>query len=647
MVNVGWRFPPLAGGTRQGYTNNDIEGLQGKKLMDNLAREICQNSLDAHSEIAKEPVRVVFELRYIPTKSYNAFTDYKKCIKGCRDLWKDTDERLNLFLDDADKMLAREKIPVLIASDYNTKGLNGSRTRALKSAWEALTGEDGISVDKSETGAGSFGIGKNAPFACSALSMVFYNTYAESDKEKAFIGVARLASHYNEKNEETQRIGKYQKNDNENKSWTPIYSEDECEFRDLFPRDQYGTDVIIAGFNQEDNWFDNIAKAVIKNFFVAIKENRLVVELKDGDKHQLLNKERLSQAVSKYSKDKEMAKTAQLYSAFVSPDKAEKLSIISENDAEIYIKSDSTFNRTIAYFRDTGMLVELKRKNIFQHYAAVLIVRGTELSKLLRATEPPCHDKWDYKLIKRNSEKQKRQDAKKAIKKIDDTVTRLLKSQFEMVTEDSVDAFGVGEYLPDEHDNVGGASEGNDILKPIIKIGKVKTVTGNPGTITVEGYKAEGAEEPGDIQNHETNPNPVPLHQHPPKPVNPKLVVDDPQHGAAKGKGTKTVTLPNLSAQRAFPIDPSIGLYKIVIKPTETYENLYISCSALGEDGRTDPIEMESFTYNDNPINIENGQAGPIRVQANTPAIFFVKFTNKEKMVLNLHITEVSKKWNQ
>ncbi len=26
MTQVGWRFPPLSGGTRQGYTNNDIEG---------------------------------------------------------------------------------------------------------------------------------------------------------------------------------------------------------------------------------------------------------------------------------------------------------------------------------------------------------------------------------------------------------------------------------------------------------------------------------------------------------------------------------------------------------------------------------------------------------------------------------------------
>ena len=643
MTYVGWRFPPLSGGTRQGYTNNDIEGFQGEELMDNLAREICQNSLDAHGDKSREPVRVVFELKKIPKLNYNVFIDYQKCIDGCHKLWgQDTDERLTLFLADADTMLARDEIPVLVASDYHTKGLKGSRSREIKTAWEALTGEDGISADKGETGAGSFGIGKNAPFACSALSMVFYNTYAEADDEHAFVGVARLASHLNEEGKETQRIGKYQKNDDELENWTPIYAEDENTFRDLFSRSEYGTDVIIAGFNQEHDWFNNVTKAVLKNFFVAIKEERLIVELRDGSEYRILNAEQLDHAISDYSEDKDMVITSQLYKAFVSPDKKEYISIISENDAEVYIKSESSFNRTIANFRDTGMLVGQKSRRIFQHYAAILIIRGNELSKLLRDTEPPRHNRWDYKLIKRESEKEKKKKAKSAIEKIDSTLLQLLKSQFEIVTEDSVDAAGIGEYLPDDLDNMGGASEGNDILKPKIKIGKVKTIVTKPGTITVEGYKTEGGEVLGDVHNDEKNPNPIP--SHPPKPVDPDDIDHEQKEGVAKGKGTKTVTTPNLSAQRAFPINYSMGLYKIVILPTESYDNLYVSCAAMGEDGKIDILDIETFTFNNNPIKIEAGKAGPIKVSENVPATFFVRFASKEKMVLSLNITEVTKK---
>ena len=125
----------------------------------------------------------------------------------------------------------------------------------------------------------------------------------------------------------------------------------------------------------------------------------------------------------------------------------------------------------------------------------------------------------------------------------------------------------------------------------------------------------------------------------PPDPDNP-----DPHPGATTGSGVKTVNTPNLAAQRAFPVSSSQGLYKIVIKPVETYENLYVECQAVGEDGKADSLEMESFTYNGKSIRINGGIAGPIKVEADTPAIFFTKFVRKEKMKLRLRLTEVVKK---
>ena len=646
MQTINWRFPPLSGGTRQGYTNNDIEAFKGEELMDNLAREVCQNSLDAKIATNKDPVKVVFELKHVPTSEYAVFQDYTTCIDGCRRYWGESmDSKLSRFLDDAEEMLARTSIPVLVASDFNTKGLRGSRTRELDSPWEALTGADGVSANKSSTSGGSYGIGKNAPFACSALSMVFYNTYAE-DNERAFIGVARMATLLNRNNKETQRVGRYQKNDDENERWDPIFAEDADPFRDLFLRTEQGSDVIVVGFNQEGFWMDRIAKAIIKNFFVAISEKKLVVELRENAIVRRIDFSTLGQVVSDYDNDKEMVVTSQLFKAFTEPDKKEFLSIIEENDAEIYIKADSSFGRTIGHFRDTGMLIYLKSRRIFQHYAAVFVVRGEKLGALLRATEPARHNRWDYKLITGSSqeEKDKRKTARISIQKIDEDVLALLRSQFEVASADTVDAAGVGEYLPDDVDGLAGAAVGDDILKAKIKIGKVKTVESRTGTITVPAKKDEGAAQTGQVHNHEKNPNPQPPRPQPPRPVQPDVPVDDPKQGASKGKGTKTITVPNLSAQRAFPINSSMGLYKIVIKPTETYSNLYVSCSALGEDGKTDLLEMETFTYAGSPVPIRDGKAGPIKVEANVPATFFVKFSSKEKMVLNLNIMEVPKR---
>ena len=646
MTTIGWRFPPLSGGTRQGYTNNDIEVFKGNELIDNLAREICQNSLDAHIDGSDDPVRVVFELKNFPRTEYDVFSQYEECLKGCRKYWGDEmDSKLSQFVKHAEDTLKKDNIPVLIAGDYNTKGLSGSQSGKLSSSWEALTGSDGVSVKSDDNSAGSYGIGKNAPFACSSLSMVFYNTLA-GDNESAFIGVARLATLLNEDNKPTQRVGKYQKNDEENERWLPIFASDSNNFRDRFERTERGTDVIIVGFSQSANWIKNVTRAVLKNFFVAIGEGKLIVELKDANDYQIIDATSLPQLISDFAHDKhypEMIATSQLYEAFKNPDCRKEISVLEENDVEIYIKSDSGYKRTIANFRATGMLVGTYYRRIFQHYAAVVIVRGLELGELLKDTEPPRHNRWDYKQID-SSDREKRKKARDAIKTIDAAVLTFLRDQFEAVTEDTVDAAGVGEYLPDELDGLGGQSEGDDILKVKVKIGKIKTNRSEHGTTTQVAIQDEGTIQEGNVGNDDKNPNPIPPRIHPPKPIIDNPEESNPQPGAKRGKGTKTVSTPYLSGQRAFPISSSQGLYKIVIKPAEDYGNLYVECYALGEDGKTDSLDMESFTYNGKSVDIENGKAGPISVIADTPAIFFARFTRKEKMKLSLRLTEVVKK---
>lgn len=643
MTHISWRFPPLSGGTRQGYTNNDIEVFKGQELIDNLTREICQNSLDAHLETTDAPVKVVFEFRQINMAQYDVFSEYGECLKGCRNYWGDEmDAKLSRFVTGAETTLQQETIPVLIASDYHTKGLSGSHSGKLSSSWEALTGSDGISVKSDENSAGSYGIGKNAPFACSSLSMVFYNTLAE-DNESAFIGVARLATLLNSDGKPTQRVGKYQNNDEENEIWKPIFDTDTNAFRDCFTRTERGTDVIIVGFTQSKDWVKNITNAVLKNFFVAISEGRLIVELKDSTEHHMINADTLSRLFFDLSNNQEMIATTQLYKAFTTPDCKEFLEVLEPDDVEVYIKSDSSYKRTIANFRATGMLVGTYFRRIFQHYAAVVIVRGQKLGELLKDTEPPRHNRWDYKQIE-SSDKEKRTLAKRSIQEIDTFVLKLLKDQFEIVTEDTIDAAGIGEYIPDDIDGLGAHSEGEDILKVKIKIGKIITNRTQRGTATQSAVQEEGAEQEGDVRNHTHNPNPMPPKPRPPKPVTPDPDDPNPQPGATPRNGIKTVNTPNLTAQRAFPISCSQGLYKIVIKPAETYENLYVECFAVGEDSRSDILEMESFTYNGKRIKIAGGKAGPVKVEVDTTAMFFVKFVKKEKMKLSVHLTEVVKK---
>lgn len=663
-MEISWRFPPLSGGSKQGYTNNDIEVFKGEELIDNLAREICQNSLDARNYSIEEPVKVVFELKSISTKDYDVFSGYKKCLERCREFWtangNDIDAKLESFLNEAESTLAKDNVSVLVASDYNTKGLLGNHNlNNINTPWEALTGADGISVKSDDNSGGSFGIGKNAPFACSALSMVFYNTY-DINNYKAFVGVGRVATLLNDKGKPTQRIGRYQKNDDEKEEWLPIYEEDKNSFRDLFVRIEHGTDVIIVGFNETDNWQDNVAKAVIKNFFVAICEKRLVVEINDGTQIKCIDDTKIEALIEEYSKnDHHFDITRQLFSSFRNPDKIEPIEIMGEDNAvEIYVKSESSFARTIANFRSTGMLVGLGAKRMFQHYAAIMIVRGEKLGKLLRECEPPRHNRWDYKLIKGEANKVKRKDAKKALEVLYDELWRILKAQYETSAGDTTDAPGMSAYLADAEDGtLPEDSEGKDILKAKIKIGRPKPKKSAIISIDVPGREDEGKEVshnggnqgsnigptpdvipgpypgpgPGPLPGPNPGQSPDPIVQHGAKPT---------QKGVVEGNGNRTIPIKELSKRRAFPLQPNIGLYKAVILPAKNYKQLFVECIVVGEDGDKETLNINKFLYQGKPINCNGKKAGPMEVEKDKPAEFIITFENKGKMGVKLILSE-------
>ena len=50
MNELAWRFPKLDDGQEQGINDSGVATFKGSELYDNLAREICQNSLDAKAD---------------------------------------------------------------------------------------------------------------------------------------------------------------------------------------------------------------------------------------------------------------------------------------------------------------------------------------------------------------------------------------------------------------------------------------------------------------------------------------------------------------------------------------------------------------------------------------------------------------------
>jgi len=641
MANAKWDFPRLGGGQKQGYTNSGIETFKGTELLDNLAREICQNSLDAKDDDLNIPVTVEFKLTTIKKENHPFLCEYLKYLKRGKTFWHDkNDKKVMQFLERAEKIIEENEIKVLSASDYYTTGLTGSDLGTMKSSvWSALVNSDGVS-DKSDGSGGSYGIGKNAPFACSDLSLVFYNTFAK-DGKKAFEGVARAATLLDDDNKLTQAIGHYRSDDNTDDNYKPITEDIKCPMRDKFARDKHGTDIIIVGCNsfieKNSDWQDKLIQAILHHFLLAIMEKKLIVKVEN----ETINSETLPALIEKYKSSNTNAfLTSNYYETLSSPEGGVIYkTIIDENDLEIYLKSKPDYKRKIAKFRRSGMLVWEHGKRTYQNFTAVIIVRGEKLNEVLRRTEPPKHNIWDAKRIE---DKEESKQAQKYIDQIDSEILSSISNIYSEEISDSVDS-GVGEFLPDDLNNLSEKKPGTDKLKPVIKIiekPKLQKIYMNEN-IDIAGLD-EGREVPDDSTVHNSSDSKYKFPEY--KPQN-QVERDDSEEGVREGlspqPGTKKLTTyPNIKYQRITAINQNAGLYKIILCPIEDCNSLYIEFSAIGEGDSNDKIVVEKYTVDKQTKPGKNSKIGPISIAQNDTKEIFVTFENKEKMLINMDITE-------
>lgn len=628
MSKIGWRFPLLGDGNETGYANQGIEGYKGKDLIDNLTREICQNSLDAKNKKEQDkPVIVEFKLISIDQNRYELFDEYRECLEGCKEYWQERmDDKLKMFVKTAEETLKHSQIPVLVASDYNTTGLTGSRkNNNEKSIWRGLVQSDGTSV-KSGDSAGSYGIGKNAPFACSSLSMVLYNTYA-IDELHAFQGVARLAT-LMQNNRPTQSIGHYKVIDQE--IGKPITENDYCPIRDLFKREKYGTDVVIVGFTQPDSWEDDVIKAAIKNFFLAIYEDKLIVRVNN----HVISSDTLDKMFEKYKpNDKKLAVSYEMYKAVTSDDREQYTKEIYNSDVEMYLRVDPSYSRNIGYFRNSGMLVGQRRKNKLEKFSMVVVICGESLGSLLKDAEPSKHNRWDPDII---SDPNRKKEARRAIKEINGWIDEILETRFKMSIDKSIDA-DVGEFLPDELDDMLGSErgEGKDKLKVFQKISDIRELS-VMSQANFDANRMTGTPIAGNPHNSMTANI---ITNHPPSAVDGADQGDT--SGVGKKQGPKNIILPKVLGQRVIPRDATLGNYVVKIKLEENSDNIYLQFATIGEDNKSERINIKTYVANGRIYrDVNANKIGPISAKANELLEISVVMNNNEKNLINLIVTD-------
>ena len=391
-----WFFPSRGFGAIEGFSNPGLEMFKGEPIRA-MAREVCQNSLDAKQN-NNRPVRIEFERYFMRINDFPGIVELRETLNKCRAFWENAgDEKTKDFVADAIRTISDDYFYVLRISDYNTTGLKGAFDHTKITPWKGLVQGDAFSIKSSDTAAGSFGIGKAAPFVVSKLQTVFYRTY-DLDNVRATQGVTHLVSFSDDNSpigqDPIRRSTGYYADGVEN---TPFSQIDLLER--LNQRKEYGTDLFIPGFNytaaKTADWRHDIIIELLENFLYSIYSGSLEVSV-DG---KMIN----SMTVSAYI-DQLLPKTKNA-AAFYDVIREDNDLVVEENKPfrdlgtlrlRLLYKSDA--NKKVLVVRNSGMKIsDISSLPKSISFVGFLELQGENLNKFFRGMENPQHNKWEPK----------------------------------------------------------------------------------------------------------------------------------------------------------------------------------------------------------------------------------------------------------
>lgn len=268
-----WRFQPNLADEDEGLANAGIETFRDAPYS-GIARECGQNSLDAASVVDGSASQVLlrFSSREVATSSVPGQDSLRHAMERClaaaniRDDDKERD-----FFRRAKRLLTAPSIEILQIGDTGTVGLRGPAERGKP--FHALVKSSGVSNKADNSSGGSFGIGKNAAYAISALRTVFYSTIYDQDQFLAQ-GKTILVSHSDAQGNPLKATGYWGAD-----GFKPV--RDRSEVPSWLDLDQQGTTVTAIGFVGTETWRHQVAESLVRNFFAAINRETIAFDV-DG-----------------------------------------------------------------------------------------------------------------------------------------------------------------------------------------------------------------------------------------------------------------------------------------------------------------------------------------------------------------------------
>jgi hypothetical protein len=375
-----WNFNELRDGDeKQGIRDGDMSDFN-KTHYKSVVRESIQNSLDARKDY-NEPVKVTFEFSSFQKPFINGFSKIESHIIQCKNYAKNEDDIE--FLEEMINSFESDSYSYIKISDFNTIGMETETT------YDSFANSRNISSKNSKGSAGSKGMGKAVYFASSYLQTIIVST--KSETEQIFQGITKISTHnYSEKL--LSHKGFF------GNSISAITTQNDIP--NTFKRTEIGTSIYVIGVKQDENRVSEMVKELITNFWLAIYENDLIVEIDNTE----YNKDNIYDIIKEnytsldesghYNEKPNPRPYIETYLKKKNTHKEYKKNLDIIGESRLFLAKNNNYPGRIAFYRKSKMLIYKDSSKIYKGYCGLFICDDSDGNEILKKLENAKHNEW-------------------------------------------------------------------------------------------------------------------------------------------------------------------------------------------------------------------------------------------------------------
>ena len=402
---------PVFNNTLEKFYNLGIEGL---------VRENIQNSLDGKLPDSELPVKVIINTGTITDSDIPGIEEVKNHIISLKGQNAYTVETINHMK----KEMQKREVPYISFEDCNTKGLVGAEHGEKfqeGDTWGVYAYKKGVHFTEEDSEleslrGGSHGVGTIACNAASDIHMMFFAN-CDSKGKQHIGGTIQLIEH-------TLNNTNYRSSGYFTKEKGDVYYPYENNFGTIFEKNTRGLKIIIPYLRKQYLGEENVVRAVCDNFFVAILEKQLIVDVNGKS----INEETILDIISDvvYYPEQNLTEIKQNFTPLYidsyinkEPFTVEISDIRKKYNFKLFLRySENIKKARVAIVRGIGMKIEDKKVKRFVNspFNGVLIPMSSEEDYFLKSLENESHTNLTCDHIK---DPQIQKNAKRFLNNID------------------------------------------------------------------------------------------------------------------------------------------------------------------------------------------------------------------------------------